>query len=119
MKLIISAQGPEPSDEVDPRFGRAPWFIVHDTATGEHTALDNMAQAEATQGAGVQAARNVVASGAAALLTGRCGPKAYDVLSAAGVRVYSGISGTVADAVAAWQRDELEPLASPDGSPRH
>lgn len=119
MKLVISAQGPESTDRVDSRFGRAPWFIVHDDESGAYTALDNSERVAAAQGAGVQAAQAVVASGAQAVLTGHCGPKAFDVLEAAEVSIYSGVEGTVADAVAAWKRQELELLTGPDGSPQH
>lgn len=119
MKLIITAQGPEPTDQVDPRFGRAQWFIVYDEETGGFAALDNEAQVSASQGAGVQAAQIVAASGAVVLLSGHCGPKAFDVLTAAKVQIYSGVTGTVEEALAAWRRGDLELLSSPDGSPQH
>jgi len=35
------------------------------------------------------------------------------------VSIYSGITGTVVDAVGAWKRDELEQLSGPDGTPSH
>ncbi len=119
MKLIITSQGPEISAAVDPRFGRALWFVVFDTESGNFAVLDNKEQVEAAQGAGVQAAQLVVETGAQALLTGRCGPKAFEVLDTAGVRVYSGISGTVAEALDAWDEGKLTRLAEPDGRPRH
>ena len=119
MKIIITSLGPEPDDGVDQRFGRGCFHILHDTEAGTYTALDNGELLAATQGAGVQAAQNVVASGAEVLLTGRCGPKAFDVLTAAGVAVYSGVTGSVAEAVEAWQKGALEKLAGPDGSPQH
>ena len=119
MKLIITSQGPELSAAVDPRFGRALWFIVFDTDTGDREVIDNSEQVEAAQGAGVQAAQVVVGSGSQALLTGHCGPKAFQVLDAAGVRVYSGITGTVVGAIEAWETGELAPLSAPDGVPRH
>ena len=119
MKLIITSQGTDPADQVDPRFGRARYFILFDTDSEEFKVLDNADQVEATQGAGVQAAQNVVNSGAEILLTGHCGPKAFKVLSAAGVKIYSGVEGTVQEAVKAWGSDELKLLADPDGTPDH
>jgi len=119
MKIIITAQGRQSTDAVDQRFGRASYHIIHDTESDTYVAMDNSAQLDAAQGAGVQAAQNVVASGAEAVLTGHCGPKAFDVLTAAGVSIYSGIDGTVVDAVDAWKKAELEQLSGPDGSPRH
>ena len=119
MKIIITSLGPEPDDHIDQRFGRGCFHVLHDTETGTYTALDNSEQLASTQGSGVLAAQNVADSGAEVLLTGRCGPKAFDILTAAGVAVYSGITGSVAEAVAAWHRGGLEKLAGPDGSPQH
>lgn len=119
MKLVITSQGTDPAGPVDSRFGRARYFIVFDTDNDEFTVLDNADQVEAAQGAGVQAAQNVVSSGAEVLLTGNCGPQAFRVLSAAGVKIYSGIKGTVQEAVQAWRQNELELLNGPDSPQRH
>ncbi len=119
MKLIITSQGTDPADQVDPRFGRAKYFILFDTDSEKFKVLDNTDQVEAAQGAGVQAAQNVVNSGAEILLTGHCGPKAFKVLSTAGVKIYSGVEGTVREAAQAWGRDELKLLGDPDGTPDH
>lgn len=119
MKLIISSEGPNPSDRVDPRFGRARYLLQYDTDSKTYIALDNTPQMEATQGAGVQAAQKVVEQGADSLLTGHCGPKAYQVLSQAKVLIYSGFEGTVETAVQAWQQGELQPLAAPDSMGHH
>jgi len=119
MKLIITSEGPKPSDRVDPRFGRARYLIQYDSRSESFVSSDNSEQAEAAQGAGVQAAQKVVGFGAEALLTGHCGPKAFDVLAAGGVKIYSGFEGTVLDAVKAWKNGDLEPLAAPDGIARH
>lgn len=119
MIVVITAQGTEPSDSVDPRFGRAPYFVLFDTETEKFESLDNSQQVGAPQGAGVQAAQNVVAAGAEVLLTGQCGPKAYQALSAAGVRIYAGTQGTVQEAVQAWRDGSLELLTDPNGTPSH
>ncbi|RKZ18970.1 hypothetical protein DRQ50_03020 [bacterium] len=79
MKLIITSRGPDPTDIVDPCFGRAQWFIIHDDENGEFTPLDNAAQ----------------------------------------VQIYSGIAGTVEEALQTWRRGDLELLTGPDGSPQH
>ena len=107
MKIVITAQGTEMSDQVDPRFGRAKWFILFDTESGEHFALDNEQNLNAMQGAGIQAARNVQETGAEAVLTGTVGPKAFMTLEAAGVKVCTGVSGTVAEAVEKFKAGEL------------
>jgi len=56
MKLIITSEGPNPSDRVDPRFGRARYLIQYDSASESFVSSDNSEQMEAAQGAGVQAA---------------------------------------------------------------
>ena len=53
-------------------------------------------------GAGIQAAETVVRSGADAVATGHCGPKASRVLPAAGVRIFTTEAATVADALARY-----------------
>ena len=107
MKIVITAQGTEMSDQVDPRFGRAKWFILFDTETSEHSALDNEQNLNAMQGAGIQAARNVQETGAEAVLTGNVGPKAFMTLQAAGLKIYTGAEGTVAEAIEKFKAGEL------------
>lgn len=114
MKLIVTAQGPDMNSPVDPRFGRAKCFVEVDTGTGAHEVIDNAQNLDALQGAGVQAAQNVVARSPEALLTGHCGPKAFRVLQSAGVKICVEVKGTVAEAVAAYQAGELEAVAAPD-----
>ena len=94
MKVAISSTGRPLDSEVDRRFGRAAFFVVVDSKTMEYEALDN-ANAAAAGGAGIGSAKTVVDSGAEAVLTGNCGPNAERVLRAAGVKLYTGVTGTV------------------------
>ena len=119
MKLAISAEGPQPTDPVDPRFGRARYFVLFDTEAETFATVDNATQVAAVQGAGIQAAQNLTASGVDVLLTGRCGPKAFQVLVAAGVQIFGGASGTVAAALQAWREDRLAPLTGPNARPHN
>lgn len=107
MKIAISCSGQDVASAVDARFGRAPFFIIADTESGEWTALENAQNMQAPQGAGIQSAEHVVNAGAEAVLTGHCGPKAFRVLSAAGVKICVGVSGTAADAIARFKKGEL------------
>jgi predicted Fe-Mo cluster-binding NifX family protein len=100
--------------EVDPRFGRARSFIVVDTDSGEATVVDNSSGTGAAQGAGIQAAERICHLGAECLITGHCGPKAFRALEAAGIAVYTGASGTVADAVEQLRSGALERARQPD-----
>jgi predicted Fe-Mo cluster-binding NifX family protein len=114
VKVAISAQGTERDSLVDPRFGRCRYFVVCDTETGETEAHDNDVNLNAVQGAGIQSAANVAALGVSAVLTGHVGPNAYRALSAAGLTVYSGVSGTVGEALEALKCGALEPASAAD-----
>lgn len=114
MKVIVTARTSDIDGEIDQRFARAACLIEFDLETGEHEIVDNKQNIDAMQGAGVQAAQNVVARGVEAVLTGHCGPKAFRVLQSAGVKVCVGMSGKVSDAVAAYKAGDIGPAASPD-----
>ncbi|UCF06344.1 MAG: NifB/NifX family molybdenum-iron cluster-binding protein [bacterium] len=114
MKIAVTAQGYEMTSEVDPRFGRARHFVIYDTESEEFSARDNSANLNAMQGAGVQAAENISREGVAALITGHCGPKAFKVLQAAGIKVYTGASGTVAETIERFSNGELTEAEGPD-----
>jgi len=100
MKIAVSSQGRDVTSEVDPRFGRAKYILVVETDTGEVEMLDNSKNADALRGAGIQTAAWVADQGATALITGHCGPNAFDVLKKAGIRVANNASGTVKQVVA-------------------
>ena len=102
MKVAISSTGPTLEADVDPRFGRCQYFIVADTETMEFEALDN-ASAMSSGGAGISAAQMMAGKGVGAVLTGNCGPNAYQVLSPAGIKVITGVSGKVKDAIEGYR----------------
>jgi predicted Fe-Mo cluster-binding NifX family protein len=114
VKIVVTAKGDTLTAAVDQRFGRASGFIVYDTITRDVEAVDNGQNLQAAQGAGIQAAQTVSRLGAECLITGHCGPKAYRALGAAGIRIYTGASGTVADAIAAFEAGTLPPAAEAD-----
>lgn len=111
MKVAITAQGPNLDSLVDPRFGRARYFLLSDTATGQFTVHDNAQNLNAPQGAGIQAAQTVVQLGAEAVLTGNVGPKAFATLQAGRVVIYPGATGTVRQALDDLQAGRLQPAA--------
>jgi predicted Fe-Mo cluster-binding NifX family protein len=114
MKIVVTSSGKTVDSPVDPRFGRAAFFVVLDTETGAAEAHDNAQNLQAAQGAGVQAAQAVSRLGAQAVLTGHCGPKAFRTLKAAGIQVVVGASGTVQEAVEGYRKGNLKPVESPD-----
>ncbi len=107
MKVAISAQGKDGSSAVDPRFGRAPWFVIMDSDSGEIVeVIDNQAAQDAAHGAGINAATRVAEAGVHAVLTGRVGPKAFTVLDAAGIKVVSDVQGSVQQALEAFRKGD-------------
>ena len=108
MMIAITAQQDNMDGPVDPRFGRARWFIVYNTETDESTANNNEQNLNAAQGAGVQAAQNVARLGAKAVITGHVGPKAFATLQAAGIEIFTGASGTVKEAIGKFQAKKLQ-----------
>lgn len=108
MKLVVTSQGADMGSQIDPRFGRAKFFILVDTETDEFAAHDNTQNVNAVQGAGIQAAANVVDLGVGAVITGNVGPKAFAALQAGNVKVYIGATGSVSDAIRQFKAGELE-----------
>ena len=109
MKVAITAQGPDLTSQVDPRFGRAKSFVVLETDTDEFSVHENTQNINAAQGAGIQAGRTVVDLGVEAVVTGNIGPKAFATLQAAKVKVHPGATGTVKEALEKFKAGELPP----------
>lgn len=114
MKVVVTSAGEGLNSQVDPRFGRAAMFVMVDTETGETTSTDNSSGVGAAQGAGIQAAETISRLGAECLVTGHCGPKAYRALAAAGIKIYTGASGTVTEAIEQLNSDGLQLSSGPD-----
>ena len=112
MKVAVSTSGTDLSSQVDPRFGRCPYYIIVDTDTMAFEVVSNTANSSA-HGAGIQAARLVASKGVRAVLTGNVGPNAYGALSASSIMVVSGVTGSVMDAVERFKRGELKETGGP------
>ncbi|MBW1718854.1 MAG: NifB/NifX family molybdenum-iron cluster-binding protein [Deltaproteobacteria bacterium] len=112
MKIAISATGKDLDSSIDPRFGRASYFVIVDTESGNIVnVIDNLAAQGAAQGAGINAGTLVAGSGAQAVLTGQVGPKAFEVLQASGIRIISNVSGKVGEAIEQYRKGAI---SSPD-----
>ncbi|MDA3925601.1 MAG: NifB/NifX family molybdenum-iron cluster-binding protein [Kiritimatiellae bacterium] len=113
MKIAFSTAGDDLSATVDTRFGRAPKFLVYDCADKTFELIDNRQNLNAAQGAGIQSAQTVCSTGAEAVVTGHCGPKAYRALSAANIKVYNTEINPISAVIAALESGELK---SSDGA---
>jgi predicted Fe-Mo cluster-binding NifX family protein len=113
MKIAVSSTGADMRAQVDPRFGRCRYFIVVDPDTMEFEALENSG-GMLGGGAGVATGQLLAGKGIAAVLTGNCGPNAFNVLEAAGIKVITGVAGTVNDAVADYKAGKLQASSQPN-----
>jgi predicted Fe-Mo cluster-binding NifX family protein len=107
MKVIVTATKDDLNGPVDPRFGRCQYFIEVDTETLDYTVLEND-QRDAMGGAGVQAAQTVANAKVDAVITGSVGPNAFQTLNVAGIKIFTGASGSVKDAVKALKEGSLQ-----------
>jgi predicted Fe-Mo cluster-binding NifX family protein len=114
MMIVVTSKGTGLDSQIDPRFGRAKYYVLVNTDTGEFSAHDNTQNLNAQQGAGIQAAQTVARLGADAVLTGHVGPKAFTTLQAANIAVYTGISGTVKEAIEQFKSGRLEIASKAD-----
>jgi predicted Fe-Mo cluster-binding NifX family protein len=114
VKVAFSTSGDTLESPLDPRFGRAQKFLVYDTDGGAVKLIDNQQNLEAVQGAGIQAAQTIAKLGVECLVTGHCGPKAYRVLAAAGIKVFPTDAPTVAEALERFLGGRLQATSAPD-----
>jgi len=113
MKIAITSSGTTLQSGVDPRFGRCPYYIIYDTENDSFEAIENKSSL-AGGGAGIQAAQNISDMKAEAVITGNVGPNAFRVLSAASVKIYSGATGSIKDAIEKFKNGEYEETTGPD-----
>ncbi len=113
MKIAVTSTGKTMDAQVDPRFGRAACFVVVDTESMEFEAVENT-NVDAGGGAGISAAKVVIDTGARAVLTGNCGPNAERTLRAGNVRLYTGVTGAVAEAVERFKAGKLTEATGPN-----
>ena len=112
MKICITSDGKTLDSKVDPRFGRCQNFIFFDTDTEKFEAQEN-ANSQFQGGAGIQSGQLVVSKGVKAVLTGNVGPNAHQVLSAAGISIFTGVSGTVKEAISGYKKGEYKSADTP------
>jgi len=112
MKIAVSATGPGLDAEVDPRFGRCQYFIIVDPDTMQFESMPNP-NVMTAGGAGIATAQMIANSGVQVVLTGNCGPNAYQVLSAAGIQVITGVSGKIQDAIQGYKSGQFQASSQP------
>ncbi len=113
MKIAISSTGQTLESQIDQRFGRASYFIIVDTESMEFEVIENE-NAAGAGGAGINSAKVVIDAQAEAVLTGNCGPNAQRTLNAADLKLYTGVSGTIEQAVNSFKTEKLTEATEPN-----
>ncbi len=113
MKIAISANSPDLDTDIDPRFGRCQYLVLVDPDTMNFEAINNSC-GMGSGGAGIATAQLIAGKEVEAVLTGNCGPNAYQVLSAAGIKVVTGVSGKIKDAILSYKSGKLQASLQPN-----
>lgn len=110
MKIAMPVDSNKSGTGVCMSFGRAPYFLVHDTESKKDNFVKNTAVASAG-GAGIKAAQLVVDNKADVLLVPRCGENAANVLKAAGIKIYKTEGTSIKNNVDAYLLNRLHELS--------
>ncbi len=116
MKIAVSSTGKDLESEVDVRFGRCPYFVVveikdkkiKDTKTIENTAAMQFG------GAGVTSSQLVANEKIDAVITTNLGPRAFQVLSQLGIKIYKG-QGKIKDVIRQFINGKLSETGEATG----
>jgi predicted Fe-Mo cluster-binding NifX family protein len=109
MKIAFSSTGTQWEDPIDPRFGRAEYFLIYDEDKDITSFLDNTDVVNEAHGAGPRTAQRLTAEKADVLITGNGpGGNAAMVLQHAGIDVYIGAGGmSIKEAYSAYKEKML------------
>jgi predicted Fe-Mo cluster-binding NifX family protein/ferredoxin len=113
MKIAVTSTGPTLNDNVEARFGRCPYFLIIDTDSMQYEAIENPNIALGG-GAGIQSAQQMSEKGVTAVLTGNCGPNAFNVFGQAGIQVIVGVNGPVRNAVEQFKTGAFSSASGPN-----
>ena len=116
-KIAITSTGDSLESNVDPRFGRCAYFAIVDR-DGNMEAVPNTAR-ELSNGAGIQAAKQMIDMKVQAVVTGNVGPNAFRVLSAGGVKVFVGGLGTVRETLERYSQGALTETSASNAPGHH
>ncbi len=116
MIIAVTAQQGRMDAQVDPRFGRAAFFMIANTETMEVYPLDNAAGVGASNGAGTGAAQLMSEQKVEVIYTGKVGPKASDALEKAGIRVVEDVAGTVEEVLVRALQENMPAFSAPAGA---
>ena len=112
MKVAVSAAGLGLDAPIDSRMGRCAYLAIFDTQSMTGESVPNRA-AWSCDGSGVSCAQQLVNLGVEVVITGHCGPKGFEVLDKAGIKLMRATKGTAQEAFERCLRGELKELTQP------
>ena len=117
MKVCIPSMGDKGLDEqVGEHFGRVPIYTIYDSETKDVKIVPN--DSSHTGGTGYPA-QNIAKLGVDIMLCGGLGKRAITMFEEAGIMVYMGATGTVKDAIGAWEKEALTPATDETACAQH
>ncbi|RLC42062.1 MAG: hypothetical protein DRH44_04650 [Candidatus Coatesbacteria bacterium] len=115
MKIAVSSSGETIDHPVDIRFGRAPYFIIVD---GDEVEVIKNENIHGAGGVGITTAQMIAEKNVEVVISGNFGPKAFNVLSSAGIKMYSTSGETVSEALESFKKGELKQIDDIYKAPR-
>lgn len=113
MRICITCLGSTLDSQIDPRFGRAQYFLIVNEKGKLEEAVANPG-IRAMRGAGISAAQEISNKGVNILITGNIGPNAFGVLATTGIKVFL-VSSTISakEAFKMWKENKLSEVKAP------
>ena len=104
--------------QLSSRFGRCPYFVIINTDNMQVETLQNTA-VNALNGAGIQAAQLLLNKNVNAIVTVNVGPKAFQVLKTARIKIFMGKSGKISDILKLYKKGDLKEIETPTQPGKH
>lgn len=113
-KIAVCASGDNLDSKMDGRFGRCAYLILWNEDSQGYETVPN-AGSDRAHGSGTSTAQTLVSLGASRLVVSRIGPKAFEVLKSAGIKVYSTDENqSVRAALDKLRRNDLQEMQGPN-----
>ncbi|WP_373898638.1 NifB/NifX family molybdenum-iron cluster-binding protein [Haloimpatiens sp. FM7315] len=109
MKIAISSMGKTKEDLLDIRFGRCEYFQIYNTENKEIIILENKGL-NASGGAGIAAANQLIEEKVNVVVTGKLGPNAFDIIDKEGIKAYSCDSLKIIKVMEYYNKGELKEI---------
>ena len=120
MIIGISTEGKDLGNMLDPRFGRAKFFIIYDTDKDKVVqVIDNNINVNARGGAGSSSAQILAKEGAQAVISGNFGPNAVMGLSGFEIKMYTAEVDRIQNVITRFKKGQLKETSSATVAGKH